>query len=60
MVSKIRQDRRDRQKKHIPSKKAWDVNTRSWIDNPELNELTDDTKLEEEEIKEDGVTPKSD
>jgi len=36
MVSAIRQARKDRQKKHIPSKKAWDRNSNQWIDNPEI------------------------
>lgn len=54
MVSKIRQMRKDRQKKHIPSLKAWDVRTNSWIDNPELKDI-----IVIQEEKEVAVTPKS-
>jgi len=56
MVSKVRQNRKDRQAKHIPSKKAWDVDTRSWIDNPELDELV---VIKEEVKKESGTTTSS-
>lgn len=36
MVSSVRQRRRDRQEKHIPSKKVW-IN-RELVDNPVLKE----------------------
>ena len=32
MVSKQRQNRKDRQKKSIPSPKAWDEERRIWLD----------------------------
>jgi len=46
MVSAIRQARRDRQRKHITSKKAWDTKTNSWIDNPELLETVKEKEVE--------------
>lgn len=36
MVSAIRQARRERQKKHIPSKMAFNSATNQWIPNPEI------------------------
>lgn len=34
MVSKIRQNRRDRQKKHIPSKLVFDISKNQYTTNP--------------------------
>ncbi len=44
MVSRIRQARRDRLRKHIPSPKAWDRDQNKWIDNPEVKEKKEKKK----------------